>query len=352
MDGRPTRIVEVDTLRDLMERLLRVAGCDEENAKIVASVFLEADLKGIGLQGFDHMPSMLANLRTGRTNPIGKPRIVDEGDAFAVVDGDLGPGQVAGIFAADLVAAKAKAAGSAVVGVKNSSDMFMIGYYGERIARAGVVGLVFSDAPPLVHPFGGIERMMGTNPFSIGIPTEDERPFVLDIATSALSFSRIRQAAYHGEDVAEGMGVGPDGKPTREAAAIAKGAIAPLAGHKGFGLSLCVALLSGPLVGAATGPAHRAWHGDAPSAPSKGHLFIAIDPAIFGAAAAFRAAANAYLQEVKDSKKAPGVDEIRIPGQTGQLVRERSLREGVTMYEAVWQKMKTVAADFGVEMPD
>jgi LDH2 family malate/lactate/ureidoglycolate dehydrogenase len=113
-----------------------------------------------------------------------------------------------------------------------------------------------------------------------------------------------------------------------------------------------VALLSGPLVGAATGKALRDWHGDASSAPSKGHLFIAIDPAVFGDGAAFCKAASAYLQEVKDSKKAPGVDEIRIPGERAFQAREQSLRDGITMYEAVWQKMKKVAADLGVEMPD
>jgi LDH2 family malate/lactate/ureidoglycolate dehydrogenase len=353
MEVRTTRTVDARVLRGLMESLLRAAGCGPETASTVANVFLEADLRGVGLQGLDHMHTMIDNLRHGRINPDGKPRVVKEGAAYALVDGETGPGQVAGAFAVDLATRKATTAGCCAVGVTNSSDVFMLGYYVERIARAGCVGLAFTDSPPLVRPFGGIERVLGTNPLAIAVPTAGDHPILLDMATSAQSGSRVRQAAYHDEDLPEADGVGPDGRPSIKAREILEGAIGPLGGHKGFGLAFCVGLLAGPLVGAATGKALSTWHQEGVAGPaSKGHFFVAIDPAAFGDAAMFRRAVSASIEEVKGSRKAPGVCEIHVPGERAFAARERSLREGVPIYDAVWKKTAGLAASLGVQMPD
>ena len=130
-------------LRALMESLLKAAGCGPNVASEVAKVFLEADLRGVGLQGLDHMPTMIRGLRTGRINPHGKPRIIKEEAASILIDGDAGPGQIAMIYGADLAMRKARESGCCAVGIINSSDIFMLGYYGEQIAQAGLVGLVF-----------------------------------------------------------------------------------------------------------------------------------------------------------------------------------------------------------------
>jgi L-2-hydroxycarboxylate dehydrogenase (NAD+) len=351
MAERRTRIVKPDILRDLMERMLRAAGCEAHAAATAADVFLEADLRGIGLQGLDHLPTMIRSLRSGRTNGSGRPRIVREGDAFALIDGGAGPGQVAAILAADLASAKAAKTGVASVGIFNSGDIFMVGFYSERIARAGRVGFVFSDGPPLVHAHGGVERALGTNPLAIAVPTDGVHPLVLDLSTSAWSASRVRQAAYHDESVPEGIGLDKHGRPTRRAAEIREGAISPLAGHKGFGLSLCVALLSGPLVGAQVGKALAGQPDGSEAGVGKGHLFLAIDPACFGDPFAFRRSVGAYIAEVKNSRRPADGAAIRIPGDRAFAARERSLREGVEIYEVVWQNTQKLAADLGVPMP-
>lgn len=350
--ARRSRLVEVDVLRDLMECLLKAAGCGAQVASQVASVFLEADIRGVGLQGLDHMPTMIRGLRTGRINPAGEPSVIKETDASALIDGDAGPGQIAALFAVDLAVRKARVAGCCAVGVVNSSDIYMLGYYGERIAQAGLVGFVFSDAPPLVRPFGGTERILGTNPLVIAVPSAERYPIVLDMATSAQSASRVRQAAYYDEDIPEADGVGPDGLATVKAERVREGAIGPLGGHKGFGLGLCVGLLSGPLVGALTGKALAGWFSEQPGAAgAKGHFFIVIDPAAFGDVDSFRTAVSAYIQEIKGSRKEAGVSEIRVPGERAFLQRERNLIEGIPVDEIVWEKTAALAADLGVQMP-
>ena len=348
---RPTVTVGAPALRALMEGLLGACGCPEDLASGAAEVFLEAELRGIGVQGIDYMPYLLGNLRGGNIDPAGRPRIARQSAASALIDGGNGLGQPAALLAADTAARKAREAGAAAVGVTNSQDIFMIGYYAERIARDRCAGIVCTSGGPLVHAQGGIDRVLSTNPIAFGIPGAGEHPIVFDMATSAISNARIRQAAYHREQVPPGSGVGPDGVPTTDAATIRKGAISPLAGHKGFGLSLCVAMLSGPLTGSDFGAALAgAIVGE--RAGSQGHFMIAIDPRAFGGEAAFRKAAGACVAEIKASRKAPGVDAIRVPGERAFAERERRLRAGIPVLRATWEIIATLATELGVAMPE
>jgi L-2-hydroxycarboxylate dehydrogenase (NAD+) len=336
-----------------MRELLIAVGCEPTTAELAAEFFWEADLRGVGLQGLDHMHTMIRAIRMGHIDPKGKPRITKEGPAFALIDGGRGPGQLAALLAIETVITKARSAGTCGVGITNSSDIFMLGLYAERIARAGLVGFVFTGAPPQVHPFGGVEPLLGTNPLAIAFPTENGDPVVIDMATSALSGSRIRQAWYFGEEVAEGIAVDAKGAPTTNPGEIRSGgAIATMAGHKGFALSLAVALLSGPLVGASTGDQLRGWTSDArgPQA-ARGHLLLAINPTCFGDTAAFSAATTAYVNTLKQSRKAAGSSAIRIPGERGFEARRRSLQEGVLIYEVVWERAATLARKLGVSVP-
>ena len=345
---RPLRLIDHRVVRELMERTLGALGCDEDVARDVATVFLEADLRGMSTQGLDHMQELIQHLRDGRVDPSGRPRVVKDGPAYALVDGGSAPGPLVSLFATDLVTKKAREMGCALVGAVNCSDNFMIGYYADLIARAGLVGIAATDSDAFVHPFGGNERMLGTNPLAIAIPSDGDAPVCLDIATSIQSISHMRQAAYYGETVPEGTGVDARGETSRDGDAIYKGgALAPFGGHKGYGLGLCVALLSGPLFGASV----MVMAGEAARWREKGHFFLAMDPAAFGDLDDFRAKVGAYGREIKGSRKAPGVEEIRIPGERGAAERARSLGEGIRMYDEVWARAVAVAEELGVEVP-
>lgn len=127
--------------------------------------------------------------------------------------------------------------------------------------------------------------------------------------------------------------------------------LGPLAGYKGFGLGLCVALVSAPLMGAAVGRAHRDWF-DADGVPTpKGHFFLAVDPGAFGDVAVFRDAVSAYLHDIGTSEKAPGFEEILIPGERGLRQRDESLEQGALIYESVWANTARLAREYGVSMP-
>jgi L-2-hydroxycarboxylate dehydrogenase (NAD+) len=354
MGKRTSICVNAEVLRESIARMLHAAGCDHEAAKIAAEVFLEADMRGVGFQGIDHMHTLIRGIRNGHIDPKALPSVAKESAGYVLIDGNRGLGQPAGVLAADLAIAKARKTGVCCAGIANSSDIFMIGFYAERIARAGLVGFVFTGAPPSVHPHGGTERILGTNPLAIAFPTADENPIVIDMATSAVSNSYLRQAAYYDEEIPERAAVDAQGRPTKSAHAVRSGgAIAPLAGHKGFALSLAVALLAGPLVGAQTGKAMNGWRSDNKGPQGNyGHFLFAIDPACFGDPQDFRQSASAFLDEIRSSRKAPGIAEIRIPGSRSFQRRQHSMRDGVRIYDAVWKNFALLADSLGVKVPE
>ncbi len=342
---RPVRRVRPDALLELMEGILVACGAPKDIAEVQAEMHYEADLRGISIQGMDHMFTLIEDLRAGQIDPIARPEVIGDLGATVCIDGHAGLGVPAALLAIDLAVERARKHGSCTVGITNSSDIFMLGIYGEKLAREGLVSILATNSPARVHPEGGSEAVLGTNPLVFGIPTPGPHPIVLDMATSHWAASYFRQAAYYGEEIPEGLAFGPDGQPTRDpAAALQGGAIAPLAGHKGYGLVLCLGLLTGPLLGMPAGKVIT-------SGWNLGHLFIAIDPAAFGDPAAFLAGTQAHVDEVKSSRKAPGVTEIRVPGERLFATRARQLEEGITVYAEVWEKALALAGELSVAVP-
>lgn len=349
MNETGERIVSADALRDLMEHVLAAAGCAQEHLMTTADVLMEAELRGYATHGLIRLPNMIRRIQSGMINAQARPRVVQERDGAALVEGDRALGPVGATYGAVLAARKAQRAGSCAVGVVNSDHICMTGYYAERIARAGCVGIVAGVTQPLVHPLGSTERLLGTNPLAIAVPTGGDAPVLLDFATSAIPFGMILRASVTGEPIPEGVAVGPDGAPTTDAKAAAAGAVAPFGGHKGYGLCLLIGLLAGPLLGAKVGKplsqSVREGHYD------KGDLFIAVDPAAFGSPAAFREMVDAHLAEVRGARKAPGVEEVRAPGERSFREKERRLRTGVPVGDGVWAQVAEIADALKVAMP-
>jgi L-2-hydroxycarboxylate dehydrogenase (NAD+) len=345
--------VPADVLRDFLNRIFAALGCDTENAAVIADGLVEADLRGHRIQGTDHIYSIVADLRAGRLNKRARPRVAQQTIATAHVDGDGGGGHIGGRFAADVAIEKAKAAGVSAVGLVRAGDVFMLGAYVERIARAGLVGMAFTNTVPTrVHPAGGIDPALGTNPIAFGFPTFDGEPVIVDMATSTSAVGHVRIASYSGAAIPAGVAIGRDGTPTTDAMEALAGALTPLGGHKGFALGLAGALLSGPMIGADLGADLKAQTAASHEIPQRGHFFIAIDPAVFGGRDPYRERVRAYLAELKNSRKAPGISEIRIPGERSMETRRRSLVRGVDMLASVWQHTVDIARQAQVEPPD
>jgi LDH2 family malate/lactate/ureidoglycolate dehydrogenase len=350
LSERPTIRIEARALERLARDLLVAAGADVRHATIAAELFVEADLHGVGAQGVDYLYYAMDGLKRGLIDGTAVPTIARETASSVLIDGHRGIGQVAALLAVDLLIRKARETGTATVAIGNSTDIFRIGAFAMRLAGAGLIGFVTTSGPPLVHPHGGRERLLSTNPLAIGIPRRGD-PFVLDMATSALASSRARQAAYYGEEVPPGSGLDSKGRPTNDARAIRQGgALSPLGGHKGFGLGLAMGLLCGPLTGSGIGPELAGWQAEGETR-SQGHFFFAIDPASLVDPQEFLDRTEWYIDVIKSSALAEGYDAIHIPFERSAAAARHQREHGIAILDETWRVLQRLAAENGVALP-
>ncbi len=351
MSKRQTLTISADVLRAFIVEIFMAAGCDEENARLGAEGVVDADLHGHHIQGTDHIYSTVANLRAKRLNGRAKPRMTHETAATARIDGDGGLGHVTGVMATDLAIKKAKASGIGAVALVGGGDIFRLGYYVDRIARAGLVGMTFTNTHPMrVHVPGGIDPILGTNPLAFAFPNANADPIVVDLATSTSAIGHVRQASYSNSPIPDGIAIDRDGQPTTDAHKALDGALTPLGGHKGFALGLAVGLLSSTVIDAAIGERLRAALAENNGERSRGHLFVAIDPTAFGATNNAERTA-AYASELKKSRKARATDKIAMPGERSHRTKAVYQREGIPLLAAVWENTKNIAQELGVKPP-
>ena len=337
--------VTTDEERGLIARVLAALGATPEEQTCVAEALTEADLRGYASHGLLRFPLMVRRVQAGKARVRATPRVVSRRGGMALLDGDLGLGPFVATRAVDLATALALEHGLGVVGVFNNNHISLVGYYVERAARAGVVALATTTGDAGVHPYGGVERLLGTNPLAVAFPTADE-PFLLDMATSVGTFGRVFVARQRGEAIPDGWAVDAEGRPTTDPAEALTGSLRPFGGAKGYGLGLCLAILAGALVRAAQGPGVIGTI--EPTDPTtKGDLFIALDPAAVGGLDAVRSTARAYLADVRGSRRAPGSAGIRIPGERGLQVRAERLAAECPMDPATWEAVQALARELG-----
>lgn len=331
--------------RALIRDVLAALGATREEQDCVAAALVEADLRGYESHGLLRFPLMVQRVRAGTARVRAQPRVVSARDAMALLDGDQGLGPFVATRAVDLAADLARAYGLGVVGVHNNNHISLVGYYVERAARQGFIALATTTGDAGVHPYGGIDRLLGTNPLAVAFPTDGE-PFLLDMATSEGTFGRIFVARQRGEAIPETWAVDAAGDPTHDPAAALTGSLRPFGGPKGYGLGLCFAILAGALVRAAHGP--RVVGTIDPADPlTKGDLFVVLDPAALGDAAALRAAAGAYLATIRASRPAPGSAGVRVPGERALRLRAERLAHGIPLDPTTWAAVEALAREVG-----
>ncbi len=338
-------------------------GVPREDAKICTDVLLESDRRGIESHGCNRFkPIYIDRIRAGIQNPVTNFEVVKETPTTAVVDGHDGMGQVIGTRAMQMAIDKASALGMGMVAVRNSCHYGIAGYYSSMAAKAGMIGITGTNARPSIAPTFGVENMLGTNPLTIGFPTDEEFIFNLDCATSITQRGKIEYYDRIGKDTPAGMVVGRDGKPKTDSHAILRelntgeAALAPLggigeelAGYKGYGYATVVEVLSSALacgnyLKMLTGIGE---HGE--KVPYHlGHFFIAIDIRAFSGLEEFKKTAGNIMRALRASRKAPGQDRIYTAGEKEWLVFQERKETGVPINDAVQAEMIEVRNELGL----
>lgn len=348
---------------DFMTAVFEKMGVPTEDARLCSDVLLESDRRGIESHGCNRFkPIYIDRIKSGILNPVTKIDVLKETPTTAVLDANDGMGMVASKKAMDMCIEKAHKYGMGMVAVRNSSHYGIAGYWTGLAAKENMIGISGTNARPSIAPTFGVENMLGTNPLTFSMPTDEPFPFTLDCATSVIQNGKIEYYARINHDTPKGLVISREGEELTDSAEILKkirsqqAALAPLGGfgettggYKGYGYSTVVEILSAALQ---SGLFLKALDGKDEEGKIRpyhlGHFFIAIDTEAFMGAEAFKKTCGDILRDLRGSEKAPGQERIYTAGEKEYDVWMYRKDKGVPVTEAVQKEFIGLRDEFGL----
>ncbi|PLS18642.1 ureidoglycolate dehydrogenase [Bacillus sp. M6-12] len=329
------RIVSHQFLRKLVIKKLSAVNVREEEANTVADVLVHANLRGVDSHGVLRTEHYVKRIKEGGLNTRSSHSIEQTGPSTAMYDGDNGFGHDVSKKAMEHAITLAQKTGIGAVGVKRSSHCGALSYFVKQAADEHLIGIAMTHTDTIVVPFGAAEPYFGTNPIAFGFPAKQEKPIILDLATSNAAFGKILNAKEYGKTIPEDWGVDQEGIPTTDPDKVAY--LLPFGGAKGYGFSMVVDIFSGLLTGSAFGPHIAKMYDDYNKMRELGHFFMVIDPAKFTLAESFLSNMDRMIQEIHALKPANGFTRVLVPGEPESLSEEKRLNNGIPIPESVWQ---------------
>ena len=355
--------IDSNLLERFMADVFRALGVPDGDAAVCADVLITSDRRGIDSHGIGRMrPLYYERIRTGIQEAVTHFEVVREGPATAVVDGNNGMGQVIGKRSMQIAIDKAREYGVGMVAAKNSTHYGIAGYYLIMAAEQGMIGITGTNARPSIAPTFGVENMLGTNPLTFGMPTDEEFDFILDCATSTAQRGKVEVYEREGKPLPPGWVIGHDGKTQTDAYQVLEdltagtAALTPLggigeegAGYKGYGYAtvvetLSAALQSGPFLKGLSGFDE---HGN--RQPFRlGHFFIAISVESFIDLASFEKTTGDILRQLRASRKAPGQDRIYTAGEKEYLAWQERKVKGIPLNKILQDQIIEMRDEMGL----
>ena len=340
--------VPVEQLSLIAVRLFMGMVYTYEDAEFAADVLVETDRRGVDTHGVARLGFYHWCLKTeGMINRCAELIILRDEPPFLMVDADHGLGLIMTQKAIDLAVKKAAGHGMCVMGIQNNSHFGAAGYYAAKCAKQGFVALVSSNSNPTMAPIGGKERIMGNSPWSIAVPGGNKypEPVMFDMACSEVSRGKCETAQREGKQVPLGWGVDSDGVPSTDPAAILNGgSLMPFGGVKGYCVSLLVEILSSMLTFASIGNGTNMGGGH----ENTGQFVLLMDPARFGSPDVFKDSMDKYVDSIKNTPRATGVEEIIVPGELETRAIENRTKNGIELDGSVAASLAETALALGL----
>jgi LDH2 family malate/lactate/ureidoglycolate dehydrogenase len=336
-------------LQQYCAQLFYAAGVPKDNANIVAESLVQADLRGVDSHGVVRTDIYLKRIQAGMMNASGQMEVKTSG-TVTLLDGQNNLGSVVGSKALELALEGAMRNGNAVVGVKGSNHFGTCAYYLLKAVQQDSIMIVMSNASQTMPPTGGVRPFIGTNPFSVGIPTGRHLPFILDMATSVVARGKIIVAAQKGEDIPLGWAIDKMGNPTTDAQEALDGSVLPMAGAKGYGIALFIDIICGVLTGAGFGRYVNNMYENWNEPQNVGHLFIAFDIKSFMPVEQFKERVDRYIEEIKAEPKASGIEEIYIPGELEHRCTLDRMDKGIIIPASVEKELRGWGERYGFDI--
>jgi len=355
--------IPFEVIEKFMVKVLVKAGIPEDDAKIIGDVLLQADKLGIDSHGVNRLkPIYLDRIKDGILNPVTNFKIVREGPTTAVIDGQNGMGHVISFNAMRMAIEKAKKYGMGMVTVRNSSHYGFAGYYALMAASENMIGITGTNARPSIAPTFGVEGMLGTNPLTFGIPTDEAFPFLLDCATSITQRGKVELYAREGKELSKGWVIDNNGESKTNSSEVladfiaGRAALTPLGGvgeelggYKGYGYATVVEILSAALQ---QGNYMKMLLGfqDGKKVPyNLGHFFIVIDINAFTDPEDFKKTTGSILRELRASKKMPGQTRIYTAGEKEHDTWLDRKDKGVPFNNELLEEFRGICNTYGLK---
>ncbi len=351
--------VDAEKVKNLVKEIFVRLDVPEGDAEVVADNLVAADLRGIRSHGVARLERYVRGIREGVIKPKTEVKIVSEGPSVATVSGGDGLGQVASKFAMELAIQKAEQTGAGFVSVRDSNHYGIAAYYSMMALEKDMIGISMTNTAPLVVPTFARDAFIGTNPISITAPSNREWPFVLDMATSAVPRGKIE--VYNREEKKLPLGWATDetGRSTDDPGRVLRnlierkgGGLLPLGGegelhggHKGYGLSVAVDILSGVLSGGAYGNHTYEKKGQPANVC---HFFGALDVKRFIDIDLFKKLLDSYMSELKGLNKAEGATRIYVHGEKEFEAEARFKEKGIPLHEKTVKMIREIASSVGL----
>lgn len=348
----PLRYVPADQLRDLTRRLLRTTDLAPADADIIADALVTSELRNLQGQGqgVRRVRAYIDRVRQRQVDPAAPFSVIKESPALALVDAHNAPGTVVAVKAMRLAVQKALVCGIGAVIVRHSTHFGSASYSASQALPAGCIGLSMTNAGPEMAPWGGIDGVVGTNPWAIAVPTSDApgaMSIILDMALTTSGKGMMRWLLRDGKKMPTNWAITADGQTTDDPAAAMDGTLLPMGEYKGYGLSLMTDILTGVMSGGAYGVVP---YSD-PARQDVAHQFIAYHIDWFWARQEFYAHLQDFIGMVKASRPRPGVQEILLPGELEWRRQQQKQRDGVPLDPEVYADLQALAAELQVDWP-
>ena len=343
--------IPVGALRAFAATVFKAAGSSAREAQLVGNHLVDANLAGHDSHGVIRIAKYLDWHARGLVVANRHATVVKESPCHAVVDGNFGYGQVIGYEAMDLATGKARQSGVCALAIRNSGHLGRIGAWAEQVAQAGLASIHFVNTSGfgiLVAPHGGKDRRLSANPIAAGAP--GDAPIVLDISTSAIAEGKIQVAMNRGETLPAGCTIDSEGRPNQDPKTFygpPVGALLPVGGHKGYGLSVFCEIFAGALSGGlTTNPANAT-----ANRLVNNMLSIVFDAEAFCGAQAFRDEIARMASWVRASPPIAEGSEVLLPGEIERRTRARRERDGVPLDAATRGQIAASVGPLGIAMP-
>jgi len=349
-------------LFDFTQEVFLQIGCPPEDAKLATEVLLEADLRGVDSHGVARLSGYVRLWEAGRINPKPNMRIVHETPSTATVDGDGGLGLVIAPRAMDIAIEKAANVGTGWVSVKNSNHFGIAGYHAMEALSSDMIGIAMTNASPLVAPTFSTDRMLGTNPIAVAIPTKNQPAFVADFATASAANGKLEILQRKEKKAPIGWIQTKDGERSTNANELKEGgALLPLGSdkvrgsHKGYALASIVDIFSAVLSGANYGPWVPPFVSFLPLADNLvgegiGHFLGAMRVDAFRPADEFKEHMDNWITTFRKAKVKKGEKAVLIPGDPEREMTEKRLKKGIPLLPPVERDLEQLAKRFNLNL--